>query len=93
MQGATLDAYTRVSGVVHVHTTLSDGAATPEEVIAAARASGLKFVVITDHKSFDYDAMVAEADLIVDTRNAIKRVADNVFRLGAPRPEGEKALA
>ena len=50
-------------------------------------------VIITDHKSFDYDAMVAEADLVVDTRNAIKRAADNVFRLGAPRPEGEKALA
>src|SRR5262245_41780051 len=29
-------------------------------------------VIITDHKVFDYDAMVAEADLIVDTRNAIK---------------------
>ena len=46
-------------------------------------------VVITDHKAFDYDAMVAEADLIVDTRNAIKTPARNVFKLGAPRPEGE----
>ena len=44
-------------------------------------------VVITDHKTFDYDAMVAEADLIVDTRNAIKGKHANVFRLGAPRPE------
>ncbi len=50
-------------------------------------------VIITDHKAFDYDAMVAEADLIVDTRNAIKKPASNVFKLGAPRPEGEKALA
>ena len=49
-------------------------------------------VIVTDHKAFDYDAMVAEADLIVDTRNAIKRPRPNVFRLGAPRPEaaGEK---
>ena len=47
-------------------------------------------VVITDHKTFDYDQMAAEADLIVDTRNAIKKPASNVFRLGAPRPEGEK---
>ncbi len=46
-------------------------------------------VVVTDHKSFDYEAMVAEADLIVDTRNAIKRPSQKVFRLGAPRPEGE----
>jgi UDP-N-acetyl-D-glucosamine dehydrogenase len=43
-------------------------------------------VVVTDHKAFDYDAMVAEADLIVDTRNAIKKPAPNLFRLGAPRP-------
>ena len=30
-------------------------------------------VIITDHKAFDYDALLDEADLIVDTRNAIKR--------------------
>ena len=45
-------------------------------------------VIITEHKAFDYDAMVAEADLIVDTRNAIKQPHPHVFRLGAPRPEG-----
>ncbi|HXW08857.1 MAG TPA: nucleotide sugar dehydrogenase [Vicinamibacterales bacterium] len=44
-------------------------------------------VIVTDHKVFDYDAMVAEADLIVDTRNAIKKPAPNVFKLGSPRPE------
>jgi UDP-N-acetyl-D-glucosamine dehydrogenase len=44
-------------------------------------------VVITDHSAFDYDAMVAEADLIVDTRNAIRTPAAHVFKLGAPRPE------
>jgi UDP-N-acetyl-D-glucosamine dehydrogenase len=45
-------------------------------------------VIVTDHTAFDYDAMVAEADLIVDTRNAIKAAHPNVFRLGAPRPQG-----
>jgi UDP-N-acetyl-D-glucosamine dehydrogenase len=44
-------------------------------------------VIVTDHKVFDYDALVAEADLIVDTRNAIKSPAANVFKLGSPRPE------
>jgi UDP-N-acetyl-D-glucosamine dehydrogenase len=43
-------------------------------------------VIVTDHKTFDYDAMVAEADLIVDTRNAIKKPQPHVFRLGAARP-------
>ena len=49
-------------------------------------------VIVTDHKNFDYDTMVAEADLIVDTRNAIKKPHAHVFRMGAPRPEsaGEK---
>ena len=46
-------------------------------------------VIVTDHKSFDYDAMVAEADLIVDTRNAIKKPEPHVFKLGAPRPEAQ----
>jgi UDP-N-acetyl-D-glucosamine dehydrogenase len=46
-------------------------------------------VIITDHRTFDYDAMVAESQLIVDTRNAIQRAAPHVFKLGAPRP-GER---
>jgi len=45
-------------------------------------------VVVTDHKTFNYDAMVADADLIVDTRNAIHKSAPHVFKLGAPHPSG-----
>ena len=48
-------------------------------------------VIITDHKAFDYDAIVAEADVVVDTRNAIKKPHPHVFRLGAPQPAGEGA--
>jgi hypothetical protein len=43
----------RAVGVVHVHTTLSDGGGTPEEVARAARAAGLQFVVLTDHNNLD----------------------------------------
>jgi UDP-N-acetyl-D-glucosamine dehydrogenase len=50
-------------------------------------------VVVTDHKTFDYDSIVAEADLIVDTRNAIKRSSPNVFRLGAPRANAGSNVA
>ena len=46
---APTDGHLRASGVVHIHTTLSDGGGTPEEVIQAARAVGLDFVGITDH--------------------------------------------
>jgi UDP-N-acetyl-D-glucosamine dehydrogenase len=51
-------------------------------------------VIVTDHKAFDYAAMVQEADIIVDTRNAIKERHAHIFRLGAPRissVEGQKA--
>jgi UDP-N-acetyl-D-glucosamine dehydrogenase len=45
-------------------------------------------VIATDHKAFDYATLVEEADLIVDTRNAIKEPHPHVFRLGAPNPHG-----
>jgi UDP-N-acetyl-D-glucosamine dehydrogenase len=50
-------------------------------------------VIVTDHKAFDYGAIVAEADVVVDTRNAIKERHPHVFRLGAPHPESEKQTA
>jgi len=50
-------------------------------------------VIVTDHKTFDYEGLVAEAELIVDTRNAIKKSYPHVFRLGAPQSVGEGANA
>src|SRR5262245_59840910 len=50
-------------------------------------------VIVTDHKAFDYTALVEEADLIVDTRNAIKDPHPNVFKLGAPRGAAEDRKA
>lgn len=38
-----------IPGILHVHTTRSDGRGTPDEVAAAAAQAGLKFVVFTDH--------------------------------------------
>jgi len=39
-------------GGFHVHTKLSDGSGTVEQVAAAAKAAGLQFVVLTDHNDF-----------------------------------------
>jgi len=50
-------------------------------------------VIVTDHKAFDYQALVEEADVIVDTRNAIKDPHPNVFKLGAPRGASEDRKA
>jgi UDP-N-acetyl-D-glucosamine dehydrogenase len=39
-------------------------------------------VIITDHASFDYKALVEQAGLIVDTRNALKGIqSDKIVRL------------
>jgi hypothetical protein len=38
-------------GELHAHTTFSDGALTPQELIALASAQGLDFLAITDHNS------------------------------------------
>ncbi|MGE3275502.1 MAG: nucleotide sugar dehydrogenase [Vicinamibacterales bacterium] len=42
--------------------------------------------ILTDHRTFDYDAIVAHAPLVVDTRNAVRGTHPHVFRLGAPHP-------
>lgn len=39
-------------------------------------------MIVTDHKDFDYDRVVADSKLIVDTRNALKgRVSEKITRL------------
>jgi len=47
--------------------------------------------ILTDHRVFDYQTMVAVADLVVDTRNATRSQAPHVFRLGAPNPLRDQA--
>jgi len=51
--GATFGPRYRASGVVHIHTDLSDGRGTPAEVLAAGRRAGADFIVITDHNRMD----------------------------------------
>ena len=38
---------------LHMHKTFSDGKLTPEEVVAQAKAAGLKYIAITDHDTVD----------------------------------------
>lgn len=44
--------------------------ASPEDAVAAADC----VVIVTDHSSFDYQALVERSRLIVDTRNALKGI-------------------
>jgi len=43
-------------------------------------------VIVTDHEQVDFEELVAAAPLVVDTRNAVKKLYPHVFRLGAPQP-------
>ena len=38
---------------LHIHTTFSDGKDTPEEIVEAAKAAGLRYIAITDHDSVE----------------------------------------
>jgi UDP-N-acetyl-D-glucosamine dehydrogenase len=61
--------------------------------LAGNRAGHYDCVVIaTEHRAFDYDALVSDAELIVDTRNAIKGSHPHVFKLGAPTREHQDAM-
>jgi UDP-N-acetyl-D-glucosamine dehydrogenase len=51
------------------------------DVLAAADC----VAILTDHRVFDYEMIVRSADLVVDSRNAVKSRPANLFRLGAPR--------
>src|SRR4051812_14153633 len=38
-----------IPGILHIHTTRSDGRGTPDEIAAAAARAGVSFIVFTDH--------------------------------------------
>jgi UDP-N-acetyl-D-glucosamine dehydrogenase len=65
----------------HVPVVRTDGidlTAMPETAAAGADC----VVIVTDHSSFDYAALVERSKLIVDTRNALKNFAsDKIVRL------------
>src|SRR5512147_2766333 len=83
---APADGYARVAGVVHVHTTLSDGGGTPEEVIRAARAAGLGFLGITDHNNLDAKPLEGYRDgVLVLVGSELSTPAGHVLGLGLDR--------
>jgi len=84
---APADGFRRVVGVVHVHTTLSDGAASPAQVIEAARAAGLDFLAITDHNNLDAKAVEGRHQgVLVLVGTEISTNAGHLLGLGLPDP-------
>lgn len=84
---APADGFTRVAGILHVHTRVSDGAGTPEEVIAAAQRAGLAFLVITDHNALDAKTLEGRhGDVLVLVGAELSTVAGHLLALGIPEP-------
>jgi hypothetical protein len=85
---APRDGLFRIRGAVHVHTSLSDGGGSPQEVIAAARRAGLAFVVITDHNNLDAKPVEGYHDgLLVIVGTEVSTTAGHVLGLGIPDPQ------
>jgi UDP-N-acetyl-D-glucosamine dehydrogenase len=76
----------RVGGDVFCRESVTlESVALTEEELAAADC----VVIVTDHRSLDYERVARHAKLLVDTRNATVGVSgheDKVVRLGAPLP-------
>jgi hypothetical protein len=84
---AIVDGCVRIAGVVHVHSTLSDGGGEPAEIVAAAQAVGLGFVAITDHNNLDGKAVEGYKDgLLVLVGSEISTTAGHLLALGIPDP-------
>jgi hypothetical protein len=72
-------------GAWHVHTTRSDGRGTLEEVLVAARAAGLQFVVVTDHNVISPEqAGWHDGVLVIEASEASSRFG-HVVAVGLPR--------
>ena len=74
-----------VRGAWHVHTTRSDGRGTLDEVVGAARASGLQFVVVADHNTIAPEEQgYRDGVLVIEATEASTRWG-HVVALGVPR--------
>ncbi len=49
---------------MHIHSTISDGSYTMEEIVAMAEAKGLHAIAITDHDTFSHAAKLPKSDKV-----------------------------
>lgn len=74
-------------GAIHVHSELSDGSGTVEEIAAAAAAAGLDFVVLTDHSPLGPRGRAEDGwygDVLVVAGEEISTVEGHLLALGVP---------
>lgn len=74
-----------VRGAYHVHTTRSDGRGTLDEVVSAAKAAGLQFVVVTDHNVLTAEEQGYRDGVLVVEGTEVSTAYGHVVALGVPR--------
>jgi DNA polymerase (family X) len=72
-----LVAETDIRGDLHTHTNLTDGAATLEEMVAAAQARGYEYYAITDHAA-DLVMQRMTAEKMLAQREQVRKLADRL---------------
>jgi UDP-N-acetyl-D-glucosamine dehydrogenase len=66
----------------HIPTLKLDGLNLESQDLAAAAKQADCVVIVTDHSTFNYTELLESAQLIIDTRNAMKRFqSDKIVRL------------
>ena len=64
-QAAFEKKHTLLKGGLHCHTTRSDGACTPEEVMRIHKENGYDFLAITDHRRYNFKDYAPELGLTI----------------------------
>ncbi len=85
-----------LSCVIHVHSTCSDGTATVEEIVAAAREAGRDVVVLTDHDTIEARRLGHEGwhgSVLLLVGEEISPRGGHYLALGAERELGGEGLA
>ena len=63
---------------LHMHSTHSDGRNSIREMAEAARARGLKYIVITDHSAYSAIANGLSAERLLKQQDEVRRVNDDM---------------
>jgi len=65
-----------IKGVVHCHTTYSDGLHSLEQMVDAAKAKGYSYIVVTDHSKAAFYANGLSEDRLFQQMEEIKKMDD-----------------
>jgi DNA polymerase (family 10) len=71
-----------IRGDLHMHTVVSDGANTIEEMVGEAKRRGYQYVAITDHSKSQFQANGLRADRLIGHIEAIHAVAKEAEKSG-----------